>query len=613
MATRAFSDAVWYDRGAILRRVPGGTVHLTALDDGSVVVDDFLLDAAPVTVRRYARFLGLFGAHIPEPLDWARQLRTPDLPVTGVGPDEAAAFATFVGGRLPTVWEWQRAARGRFGLAAAPLGEPFGVGGLCQRWEWTQTPAPAGFWVCGGRYRDRPDDVADVDHLAFETRAAVDVGFRVAHDALAPGAQSLPEPGPLLLPERTRVTPWSPSSTAPLEEPAVPPPPPPPTPTRSPPAHDDEVLAAMWATPPRASWRCGDVVVLDELREPRPALETEHRAIWLRSDGSRSAAGLTAMWSERVLPMAPRVEARLQWHALREGRSPTQACAFHVVDGREGVMPVFVERVVAGVRLRHVLDALGARGGDGRMPLEVAVSFALHVLERSVMPGSVVVHDDVYGSGQLAWDGTWHPRFDVAEPGGRGRIGQRAEQGLLDGPPEAILGHHLDDRARTCRAANLLYRLLTGARPWMRPADDTSFVRWLQAAIEGERIPIATLRPDLGAAVAAVIDDAVAIDRERRPGFEELLGQLRAWLEPGFAADATVAPADTAAFMAALMADLFPRTREAQLAWWEEAAFVDVAGAPTAPGVTLLPSPSPSTERLMAALGEVAARNEVVT
>ena len=92
------------------------------------------------------------------------------------------------------------------------------------------------------------------------------------------------------------------------------------------------------------------------------------------------------------------------------------------------------------------------------------------------------------------------------------------------------------------------------------------------------------------------------------------MGVWREWLAPRFAADApTVAPADTAAFMAGLMADLFPRTREAQLAWWEEAAFVDVAGAPTAPGVTLLPSPSPSSERLMAALGEVAARHNVVT
>jgi hypothetical protein len=508
------------------------------------------------------------------------------------------------------------------GEHAAPLGEPFGVAGLCQRWEWTQTPAPLGFWVCGGRYRDQPHDVPDVDHLAFDTRAAVDIGFRVARDAVARAVGALlppQEPEPLLLPERTQVVPWSQSSTAPEGAPAVAPPPPPPPPPRpdpvpTPPEHDDERLAAAWAMPPRAAWRCGDVVVLDELREPRPALEVEHRAIWLHPDGSRWPAALTAMWSEVVHPIAPRVEARLQWHALREGRPPTQACAFHVVDAREGVMPVFVERVVAGVRLRHFLAALGARGGDGRMPLEVAVSFSMHVLERSVMPGSVVVHDDVFALGQLAWDGTWHPRIDVAEPGGRGRVGRRAEQGLLDGPPEAILGYQLDDRARTYRAANLLYRLLTGARPWRRPADDTSFIRWLQAALEGERIPMATLRPDLGGDVAAVIDSAVAIDRERRPGFEVLMGVWREWLAPRFAADApTVAPADTAAFMAGLMADLFPRTREAQLAWWEEAAFVDVAGAPTAPGVTLLPSPSPSSERLMAALGEVAARHNVVT
>lgn len=59
-----FRDSVWYDHGTILRRVPGGSVRVSALDDGSTTVDDFLLDAAPVTVQRYARFLGTVGAHM---------------------------------------------------------------------------------------------------------------------------------------------------------------------------------------------------------------------------------------------------------------------------------------------------------------------------------------------------------------------------------------------------------------------------------------------------------------------------------------------------------------------------------------------------------------------
>jgi hypothetical protein len=619
MATRLDPEPVWYDHGAWLRPIPAGAVRLSALDDGTTHVEAFLLDAAPVTVRRYARFLAVVGQHVPAPLDWAAQLRTPDAPVTGVGPDDAAAFAASVGGRLPTVWEWQRAARGRFGLAAAPLGEPFGVTGLCTRWEWTQTGAPMGFWVCGGRYRDRADDVPDVDHLAFETRGAADVGFRVARDLdPAMAVARVPAPAPAPLAEPTQVVSWSQSTTEP--EGLAPPPPPPAPPPRvqapSPPLSIDENLAALWAVPPRAGFRCADIVILDAVQHGAPDLEREHRAVWLRPDGERWPVALTAMWS--MPASALRIEARLMWHALREHRpAPTPACAFHVVDGREGVMPVFVERVVAGVPLRTFLDALAARRDtSGVIPLEVAVSFALHVIERGVMPAPVLDHDNHWSHGQVAWDGTWHPCFDVAGPGNRLRIGGRAAAAIPDMAPEAIAGRPLDERALVYRAGILLYRLLAGARPWVVPPEPT-MMDLLRTAYQGERISIRTVRPDLSETVAAVVDDSVAIDRDRRPGdLATLLSHWRRWLEPGFWQDAAdvIAPKDTAGFIAALAAELFPRTREAQLQWWDEAEMVDIDVPVPSPSVTPLPMPPPSVARWVEILGELAAHaNNIVT
>lgn len=79
----------------------------------------FWIDRQEVTIGEYREFVVATG-YRPLPAGWderevASPRRTPELPVTGVRPEDAAAYAAWRGKRLVTPVEWVRASRGAGG------------------------------------------------------------------------------------------------------------------------------------------------------------------------------------------------------------------------------------------------------------------------------------------------------------------------------------------------------------------------------------------------------------------------------------------------------------------------------------------------------------------
>lgn len=100
--------------------IPGGEYRmgLAAEEDASpeheVRVAAFWMARTEVTREQYARFMKATGR--PEPGHWKHDLYAkPGSPVVGVTWEDAAAFAKWCGGRLPTEAEWELAARGTDG------------------------------------------------------------------------------------------------------------------------------------------------------------------------------------------------------------------------------------------------------------------------------------------------------------------------------------------------------------------------------------------------------------------------------------------------------------------------------------------------------------------
>jgi iron(II)-dependent oxidoreductase len=127
---------VWEEASTIgMVFVPGGEFTLggdsiDTLDNErsphAVTVEDFWIDRTPVTVEEYAKFIAAGGYYnsqwwhpdgwlwrhrfdITQPLYW--QTEEPQAPVCGVSWYEADAYACFVGKRLPSEAQWERAAR----------------------------------------------------------------------------------------------------------------------------------------------------------------------------------------------------------------------------------------------------------------------------------------------------------------------------------------------------------------------------------------------------------------------------------------------------------------------------------------------------------------------
>jgi formylglycine-generating enzyme required for sulfatase activity len=102
--------------GAVMVKVPEGEFHMGNLQTESrppphvVYVSTFLMDKLPVTWKQYKQFLEASGWPLPpdEPY-WGIH---DDHPASFVTWEESRAFCEWVGGRLPTEAEREKAARG---------------------------------------------------------------------------------------------------------------------------------------------------------------------------------------------------------------------------------------------------------------------------------------------------------------------------------------------------------------------------------------------------------------------------------------------------------------------------------------------------------------------
>lgn len=102
--------------------IPAGKVRLgtnlkTDLTFGTeanariVFVAAFYIDKYEVTNKQYAKFISETGHRKPKFWD-DPMLTAPDQPVVGVNWEDAETYAAWVGKRLPTASEWEKAARG---------------------------------------------------------------------------------------------------------------------------------------------------------------------------------------------------------------------------------------------------------------------------------------------------------------------------------------------------------------------------------------------------------------------------------------------------------------------------------------------------------------------
>lgn len=248
-----------------LARVPEGMVHVPGglyrvasrdLQSLSAQLDDFFIDRFEVTNAHYMEFVDADGygrteywldladaaraaAHevrqrfvdrtgLPAPRQWTGQRPPPGAeahPVTDVSWYEAAAYCRFRGGALPTLFEWEKAARDGVtsirgielpwgyvgprdpgtdranlsGTGTTPVGSyPFGVSAY-GAWdmagnakEWLRNRSESGRAVTGGSWADPIYVFSEVGSMDPATASPV-VGFRCARGrddaASQPGAQ----------------------------------------------------------------------------------------------------------------------------------------------------------------------------------------------------------------------------------------------------------------------------------------------------------------------------------------------------------------------------------------------------------------------------------------
>ncbi|MBN2000211.1 SUMF1/EgtB/PvdO family nonheme iron enzyme [candidate division KSB1 bacterium] len=120
------------DEYAGMVKVPAGE-FLFGKDNNKTLVDEFWIDKYPVTNEQYRAFME--AEKYPAPAFWDNDnFNRDNQPVVGVSWQDANAYAKWIGKRLPTEKEWEKAARGEDGRNY-PWGNDVPDGGFCNHDE----------------------------------------------------------------------------------------------------------------------------------------------------------------------------------------------------------------------------------------------------------------------------------------------------------------------------------------------------------------------------------------------------------------------------------------------------------------------------------------------
>ena len=188
------------------------------LPEATRTLPDYYIDRHEVTNERYDRYLRDEEHRRQSRYAGFSTFNRPQQPVVGIGWEDANRYCRWAGKRLPTEFEWEKAARGTDGriwpwgnepddkkyngrtqgmrapidVGSIPAGDsPYGVSDMAGNvWEMTSSPwpsaeQPTGHVMKGGSYLNTTADVRTMVRWAAqnEREGATWLGFRCAMDA----------------------------------------------------------------------------------------------------------------------------------------------------------------------------------------------------------------------------------------------------------------------------------------------------------------------------------------------------------------------------------------------------------------------------------------------
>lgn len=153
----------------------------------------------------------------------------------------------------------------------------------------------------------------------------------------------------------------------------------------------------------------------------------------------------------------------------------------------------------------------------------MSVAHASGVIHRDLKPANVLVNEECLVK---------VVDFGVASAHGGGDAGLTKTGYVIGSPkymaPEQILGKKVDQRADIYSLGVILYELLTGSPPYT----DGDHMAVMYQHVQGAAKPVGEANPKLPAAVTAVVDKVMAVDKmERYSSMEELRDVLEGLME----------------------------------------------------------------------------------